>query len=371
LKVKMNLSDFDYQLPPERIAQTPAEPRDSARLLVLHRAQQTLEHRIFRELGDYLRAGDVLVVNKTRVIPARLPAIKAETGGKAELLLLRPLDEVRWLVLIGGRRAVEGTHFILERNGTRLEAVVEAVHEEAQRVVRFSEPLGDKLALLGETPLPPYITQALSDPERYQTVYSQVEGSAAAPTAGLHFTPDLLIGLSRRGVKIAYCVLHVGLDTFAPVREDNIHAHKIHREKALLSPEDAKIINEAKLAGGRIVAVGTTSCRTLETAAIRSLAFGTPENDPTSVMATLAVLPTGICPWRPVVAFEEETDLYITPGYCFRAVDALITNFHLPKTTLLMMISAFAGHEFTLSAYQKAIEAEYRFYSFGDAMLIL
>jgi S-adenosylmethionine:tRNA ribosyltransferase-isomerase len=309
------------------------------------------------------------VLNKTRVIPARLAGVKKETGGAVEILLLRQLGELRWLAMVGGRRLTEGVEITVQRGDVAVDAVVEEVREESQRVIRFDESLNGKLDSLGEAPLPPYITTRLDDAERYQTVFAQVNGSAAAPTAGLHLTGDLLLELQARGVRIAYCTLHIGLDTFAPVKVADVSQHQIHRERAILSAEDAKLINEAKLAGGRIVAVGTTSTRTLESAAIRSMAFGTSEND--SVAQTLRNMGDGACPWRPVIAIDEETDLFITPGYEFRAVDALLTNFHLPKSTLLMLVSAFAGRELMLQAYQHAIEEGYRFYSLGDAMLLI
>lgn len=365
----MKLSEFDYHLPPERIAQQPVEPRDASRLMVIHRQSGTIEHRQFRDILDYLHAGDVLVLNQTRVIPARLQAYKVETGGAVEILLLKQLDDRRWKALVGGKRVLEGVELTLA-NST-IKAIVEAVGEESQRVIRFDRPIENYLEAFGDTPLPPYIKAQLQDPERYQTVYSRARGSAAAPTAGLHFTGDLLMELQGRGIRLAYCTLHVGLDTFAPVKVEDVHQHKIHRERALLTPEDAKIINEAKLAGGRIVAVGTTSVRTLESAAIRSAAFGTVENDPASLQQTLKNLAENVCPWRPVVAINEETDLFITPGYDFRVVDVMLTNFHLPKSTLLMLVSAFAGREKLLEAYQMAVEQEYRFYSLGDAMLII
>lgn len=367
----MKLSDFDYDLPPERIAQTPVEPRDASRLLVLHRENGQREHRIFHNLPDYLREGDVLVLNQTRVIPARLKAIKKETGGAAEILLLRQLTDTQWVALVGGRRILNGTELVLEHDGRSLTARVIAEGHESERTIEFSEPLRPHLDELGEMPLPPYITAPLDDPERYQTVFSRREGSAAAPTAGLHFTGDMLIDLQERGIKLAYCTLHIGLDTFAPVRVENIEEHKIHRERAELTPENAKIINEAKLAGGRIIAVGTTSTRTLESAAIRSAAFGTDFNDGASIQQTLKNMADSLCPWRPVMAIDEETDLFITPGYHFRAVDALITNFHLPKSTLMMLVSAFAGRDLIFETYEEAMWEGYRFYSFGDAMLIV
>lgn len=367
----MKLSDFDYHLPEDRIAQEPLEPRDASRLMVVGRHDGSIQHRHFRDIGEYLNAGDVLVMNQTRVIPARLAATKTETGGAVEILLLEKLDEQRWLTIVGGNKLTEGVRLTVSRGDVSLGAVIEEVREDAERVVRFDEPLGGVLDELGETPLPPYIHTQLADPERYQTVYSRKEGSAAAPTAGLHFTSDLLIALGRKGVKLAYCTLHIGLDTFSPVKVDNIAEHKMHTERAILTADDARIINEAKVAGGRIISVGTTSTRTLETAAWRSLAFGSEDNDPQSIANTIKQLPDGVCPWRPVVAIDEATDLFITPGYSYKAVDGLITNFHLPKSTLLMMISAFAGREHILNAYEVAIQEGYRFYSLGDAMLLI
>jgi S-adenosylmethionine:tRNA ribosyltransferase-isomerase len=326
--------------------------------MVLDRQTGAIEHGIFRDIINLIHPGDVLVINTTRVIPARLYATKTKTGGKVEILLLRQLDETSWQALAGGHRVVTGTSLSFPNSSVTAEVV--DVLEGSERVIRFSQPVNHLLAELGETPLPPYIHTRLRDDERYQTVYSQQEGSAAAPTAGLHFTPELLITLRETGVHIAHCVLHIGLDTFKPLQVDRIEDHHMHTERAMLSAEDARIINEAKLAGGRIIAVGTTSARTLETAAILS-AGGTPSKPDE--------LPDA-CPWRPVIAFERDTDLFIYPGYRWRAVDALITNFHLPKSTLLMMISAFAGRENILHAYEIAKQEGYRFFSFGDAMFI-
>jgi S-adenosylmethionine:tRNA ribosyltransferase-isomerase len=233
-------------------------------------------------------------------------------------------------------------------------------------VIQFSEPIRPYLDEWGETPLPPYITTPLQDPDRYQTIYARYDGSAAAPTAGLHFTGEMLVNLQQQGIEIAYCTLHIGLDTFAPVREDIIEEHKIHTERAILSADDAQRINSARLRGNRIVAV-----RTLETAAIRAAAYGGAANDPDSVQRTLNNLDENMCPWRPVIAIDENTDLYITPGYRFRAVDVMLTNFHLPRSTLLMLVSAFAGREHILHAYEEAIREEYRFYSLGDCCLLL
>ncbi len=354
----MNVSDFDYDLPESFIAQEPADPRDSSKLMLLDKTSGTVDHAIFREITDYLKPGDVLVMNNTRVIPARLPAYKVETDGKAEVLLLRQLSDTEWRVMVGGRRITEGTRLGFEASD--ITALVTEELDGPERIVQFSQPVNNLLTDMGEMPLPPYIHTRLDDPERYQTVYSRKEGSAAAPTAGLHFTPDLLIELRNMGVKLAYCTLHIGLDTFQPVRVEQVTDHEIHSERALLDADNAKVINEAKLAGGRIISVGTTSVRTLETAAILS-AGGDPANPQDS---------QDRCPWRPVIAFEQDTRLFIYPGYQWRVVDGLITNFHLPQSTLLMMISSFAGRENVLNAYETAKDNDYRFYSFGDAMFI-
>lgn len=368
----MHTSDFDYHLPPELIAQTPLEPRDASRMLVLRRETGQIEHRRFRDLPEYLEPGDVLVLNQTRVIPARLPARKVPTGGAAEILLLRPLDDRRWLVIVGGKRVKIGSRLAVgQGKGKAVEAVVIEDRDENQRVVEFSEPIRPYLDQLGETPLPPYITTPLADPNRYQTIYAHEDGSAAAPTAGLHFTGEMLLALRQQGVETAYCTLHIGLDTFLPVREENIADHKMHTERAILRPEDTQRINNARLHGHRIVAVGTTAVRTLETAAIRSAAYASEANDPTSIQRTLKNLNEAVCPWRPVIAIEEDTDLFITPGYRFRAVDGMLTNFHLPRSTLLMLVSAFAGREPVLAAYQEAVREKYRFYSLGDCCLMV
>jgi S-adenosylmethionine:tRNA ribosyltransferase-isomerase len=357
----LKTSDFDYHLPPEQIAQEPIEPRDAARLLVLHRAEGRIEHRRFRDVGDYLRPGDGLVFNQTRVIPARLHGRKAPTGGRVEFLLLRREGDCTWRGLVGGRGVREGTRLVFEGKGDAcVSGVVIGVGDRSERIVQFDEPISPRLVDLGETPLPPYIHRPLDDPERYQTVYAREPGSAAAPTAGLHFTPELLLALRETGVRFATCTLHIGLDTFQPVTEERIEDHHMHRERVTLPAQEAKIINEVRLAGGRIVAVGTTSVRVLETAALRSAGIDDPyagEGD--------------ACGWQPVAAIDQETSLFIRPGYRFRAVDALITNFHLPRSTLIMLVSAFAGRETILDAYRVAQREGYRFYSFGDAMLIL
>ncbi len=339
----MKTSDFDYDLAPDKIAQTPVEPRHNSRLLVVDRQNGNTEHAIFRDLGRYLKTGDVLVLNQTRVIPARLFARKSPGGGKVELLLLKRVGALTWEILGGGKGLNEGRNLEVI-NGP--EAIITSVLDGSRRIVQFSEPIEPYLANAGNVPLPPYIHTPLKDPERYQTVYSKEPGSAAAPTAGLHFTPSLITRLEAQGIYFAKLTLHVGLDTFAPVNEENPVEHKIHREWCELSSETARNINTAAASGGRIIAVGTTSVRTLETAGLHA------------------------APGERVGPFSGPTDLFILPGYPFKVVDALITNFHLPRSTLLMLVSAFAGRQLILDVYQKAIEAGYRFYSFGDAMLI-
>jgi S-adenosylmethionine:tRNA ribosyltransferase-isomerase len=343
----MRLEDFEYDLPPEFIAQSPLEPRDSSRLMVLDRAAGSIRHAVFREIGEYLAPGDLLVFNDTRVIPARLAATKTGTGGKVEILLLRRLETQTWEALVGGKRVRPGTQLELPGGGEPEPLRAEIVRDlgESRRVIRFSQPITPRLAALGATPLPPYIHEALRDPERYQTVYARDPGSAAAPTAGLHFTPELIARLKERGTRTAFVTLHVGLDTFAPITEHEVDAHKIHAEWICVPEETAQAVRDARARGGRVIAVGTTSVRALETAAGAG---------------------GGIA-----AAYEGDTRLYITPGFAFRAVDAMITNFHLPHSTLLVMISAFAGREPILAAYEEAKRERYRFYSFGDAMLIL
>lgn len=354
-----HISEFDYDLPAELIAQTPVEPRDSSRMMVVNRVNGTVDPSCsFRDITGMINPGDVLVLNTTRVIPARLPALKP-TGGAAEVLLLRQLTPQRWEALIGGKNLKSGA--VLTFPGATITATIITERDGAVREIEFSEPPGDHLKDIGQTPLPPYIHERVADPERYQTVYSREQGSAAAPTAGLHFTPDLLLKLRDKGVLFANCTLHIGLDTFQPVKVENVEDHHIHSEYASLSTSDAEIINKAKLAGGRIIAVGTTSARTLETAALVS-AGGDP---------AYPQLAPDACPWRPVSAFKADTRLFITPGYTWRAVDAMVTNFHLPKSTLLMMISSFAGRELIREAYETAKREKFRFFSFGDAMFIV
>ncbi len=339
----MKTADFDYHLPEDRIAQTPVEPRHASRLLVLDRATDTVAHTTFWHIGDYLRPGDLLVINQTRVIPARLSALK-DTGGRVEILLLRRVDLLTWEALVGGKRMKVGRQVAVE-GGPKAEVMADL--GGSRRLIRFTEPVEAYLSQAGQMPLPPYIHERLDDPERYQTVYARQPGSAAAPTAGLHFTVELMEHLRSAGVNFCEVTLHVGLDTFAPVTEESPLEHVIHTEWCELSPETAQAINRTRQQGGRIIAVGTTSVRTLESAA-RQAGLG-----------------------QVVAPYSGQTDLFILPGYSFRVVDAMVTNFHLPRSTLIMLVSAFAGRERTLDAYREAMESGYRFYSFGDAMLIL
>ncbi len=341
----MKTSDFDYELPQELIAQTPVEPRDSSRLLVYHRDTDTIEHKIFHDVIDYLNPGDVLVLNQTRVIPARLYGVKEGTGGAIEFLLLRRLNLTDWEVILKpGRKAKPGARFVFG-NG-ELVAEILTVSEDGGRSVRFfyEGVFEEVLEKLGQMPLPPYIHEKLEDKTRYQTVYAKVDGSAAAPTAGLHFTPELLNRIREKGVEIVPVLLHVGLGTFRPVKEEDVAQHHMHSEYYEVTPEQADKINAARAAGGRIVCVGTTSVRTLETVATED----------------------GVV--HPGSGF---TQIFITPGVKIKAVDALITNFHLPQSTLLMLISAMMGRENALRTYKTAVEERYRFFSFGDAMMIV
>ena len=367
----MQTSLFDYELPQSFIAQQPAEPRDSSRLLVLDRASGAVTHRRFSEIGEYLRAGDLLVANDSRVIPARLHGHKF-TGGAVEIFLLRQLDDtgVEWECLVRGRGLTPGTEIDLTPQSTVSNppsATITAVLPSGSRIVDFGRPVRPYLDELGEIPLPPYITEYSGDAERYQTIYSRPEGSVAAPTAGLHFTPELLLALREKGVGWDTVTLHVGLDTFRPVTVERVEEHEIHTEWAGLSTETARHINDTTLAGGRVVAVGTTSVRTLEWGGTGAQAI-----DPYD---------TDACPWKRVAAFSGPVNLFIRPGYRYRAVDALITNFHLPRSSLLMLVSAFvaqahpddsdAGRRILLETYEIAKAEGYRFFSFGDAMLIV
>ena len=344
----MRTSDFDYHLPAHLIAQTPVEPRDSSRLLVLRRGTGALEHRHFYELTEYLREGDLLVFNDSRVIPARLYGRREGSGGRVEFLLLTRLEPCLWRALgRPGRRMTPGSRFHID--GVRQAEIsleVLEVSEDRTRTVRVSSEEG--LEEAGRIALPPYIRVPLEDPERYQTVYSREPGSVAAPTAGLHFTPELLERLRDKGVMQAYVTLHVGLDTFQPVRTEDPGEHVLHGEFYQLDEEAATTLTAARAQGRRIIAVGTTAVRLLEQAALHAEQAGSADILPASG-------------W---------TQMYILPGHRFRLVDAMITNFHLPRTTLFMLVSALAGREKVLSAYQDAIAREYRFYSFGDAMLI-
>jgi S-adenosylmethionine:tRNA ribosyltransferase-isomerase len=348
----LKTAEFDYELATELIAQTPIEPRDSSRLMVVDRRTGEIAHRHFDELPDFLQPGDLLVHNESRVIPARLFARKP-TGGKVEILLLRQRAADTWETLVKGKRVRAGLRLTLldgpDGQPIGAEAKVVEEGERGAHVLAFARPALSLAERVGVTPLPPYIHTPLQDAERYQTVYARVPGSAASATAGLHFTPELLLRLREMGVRSAFVTLHIGLDTFRPVSEEQIEAHHMHTEYCSLTPEVAKQVNQAKLEGQRVIAVGTTSVRTLETAA----------------------LATPGCPWRSVAAFEGDTNLFIYPGFRFRVVDTLITNFHLPRSTLLMLVAAFAGKDLLDRAYAEAIQERYRFYSFGDAMLVL
>ena len=339
----MNISDFDYFLPEKQIAQVPADPRDSSRMMVLSPKTQTIEHRHFYQLDEYLTDGDVLIFNDTRVIPARLIGVRQPTGGKAEVFLLRQLERDRWEVLVKpGKKMRVGSVITF---GHELSCEVLAYTDFGGRIVKFSyEGIFEEiLDRLGTMPLPPYIHETLEDPERYQTIYSREKGSAAAPTAGLHFTESLMDRLRKKGVHLGFVTLHVGLGTFRPVQVDEIEDHVMHSEFYSIPTETADLIRMAKQEGRRVVAVGTTSIRTLESAAVDH---------------------------RIIAEKRGQTNIFIYPGYQFKIVDAVITNFHLPKSTLIMLVSAFAGREFTLQAYRTAVEENYRFFSFGDAMLI-
>lgn len=343
IDIKYKKSDFYYNLPDELIAQTPATPRDSSRLLVYNRAEDLVEHKIFRDIKDYLKAGDVLVINNTKVLPARIFA-KTANGGAVEILLLKRLEKDKWEVLVKpGKKCKTGVKLTVNE---KLSLTVEGITDSGERIVNFSYDgiFEEILDEVGSMPLPPYIKTKLQDKNRYQTVYAKIEGSAAAPTAGLHFTPELLSEIKNSGVHIAQITLNVGLGTFRPVKEDIITDHKMHSEYYQISDEAAEIINAAKKEGRRIIAVGTTSVRTLESVA--------DEN--------------GF-----VKATSGDTQIFIYPPYKFKCVDALITNFHLPESTLIMLVSALTGREKILELYNLAVEERYRFFSFGDACLIL
>ncbi|MFQ5943600.1 MAG: tRNA preQ1(34) S-adenosylmethionine ribosyltransferase-isomerase QueA [Anaerolineales bacterium] len=340
----MRTSDFDYDLPPDRIAQQPAKPRDSSRLLVLNRDSGEITHREFRQLPGLLYANDTLILNETRVIPARLSASKVPGGGKAEILLLRRRKLKIWEVMVGGKGMHPGKQ--LEVSGPLRCDILEDLGGP-MRLVRFDSPITPLLDEIGSPPIPPYIQRPIRSADQYQTVYAKIPGSAAAPTAGLHFTKDILKEIERKVVGIAAVTLHIGLDTFAPVTVEAPEQHAVHSEWCSVSDDVVDAIRKTQGAGGRVIAVGTTTVRALETA---SRDASTEEI---------------------VQPFEGPTDLFILPGYEFQTVDIMLTNFHLPRSTLLMMVSAFAGRELILEAYEVAISEGYRFYSFGDAMLIL
>lgn len=341
----MKRSDFWYELPEELIAQTPIEPRNASRMLLLDRSNGSVAHDRFYNLCSHLKKGDLLVLNDSRVIPARIYGEKEDNGTFIEFLLLEQKENMKWEILCRpGKKAKVGTRFTF--GGGRLKAVITDILEDGNRIAEF-ECEGSLFAALdeiGQMPLPPYIKEKLADKERYQTVYSHELGSAAAPTAGLHFTKEMLADIEARGINIAYVTLHVGLGTFRPVKEDKVLDHKMHSEHYELPERTARLINETKKSGGRVIAVGTTSCRTLES------------------VATF---------YNEIKPCEGYTDIFIYPGYKFKVLDGLITNFHLPESTLIMLVSAFAGYENTMNAYRIAVEERYRFFSFGDCMLIV
>ena len=341
----MQTSDFFYELPQELIAQTPLEPRDSSRLMILNKSDGSIEHKIFRDIIDYLNPGDCLILNDTRVIPARIYGVKEETGAVVEFLLLNQRENNVWECLCKpGKRAKIGTKFVFGEGIVKCEVI--DVTDDGNRIIHFdcdSKKIYNILDKIGKMPLPPYITEELKDGERYQTVYSRELGSAAAPTAGLHFTNELLNRIKEKGVKIGYVTLHVGLGTFRPVKVEDVTKHKMHSEHYHISKETADLINETKKNGGRVISVGTTSTRTLESVATKNGC---------------------IC------EDEDNTSIFIYPGYKFKCIDALITNFHLPESTLIMLVSALAGYNNIMNAYNIAVKEKYRFFSFGDAMFI-
>lgn len=340
----LQTKDFGFDLPEELIAQTPIEPRDASRLMVLDKNTGAIEHKHFYDIVDFLQEGDCLVLNNSRVLPARIYGIKRDTGAHVEFLLLKNCGNDVWEALAGpGKRAKVGTSFSFE--GSDMTCDVIEVKDDGNRMIHFNYTgnFFAELDKIGQMPLPPYIKAKLQDKERYQTVYSKEEGSAAAPTAGLHFTPELLEKIRAKGVRVEFVTLHVGLGTFRPVSVDNILEHKMHSEHYHMPKETADAINETKKRGGRVIAVGTTSCRTIESVAKKC---GEIRED------------------------DDWTDIFIYPGYTFHGIDALITNFHLPESTLIMLVSALAGRDHILNAYNTAVAERYRFFSFGDAMFI-
>lgn len=340
----MKTSDFYYNLPEELIAQTPIEPRNASRLMLLDKSTGKIQHKIFRDLTEYLNEGDCLILNNTRVIPARIYGVKKETGAVVEFLLLKQIENFVWECLCGpGRKARVGAAFTFGEG--QLECEVIEVKDDGNRLVKFvcEDNIYSVLDEIGQMPLPPYIKEKLEDKERYQTVYSENLGSAAAPTAGLHFTPEMLDEIKAKGVKIGYVTLHVGLGTFRPVKVDDVTKHIMHKEHYIMPKETADLINETHKNGKRVICVGTTSCRTVESVATKNGC---------------------IC------ADEDDTGIFIYPGYKFKCLDALITNFHLPESTLIMLVSALAGYDNIMNAYNTAVAEKYRFFSFGDAMFI-
>lgn len=340
----MKTSDFYYDLPEELIAQTPVEPRNSSRLMLLNKQTGEVEHKIFKDLTQYLNKGDCLILNNTRVIPARIFGVKKETGAVVEFLLLKQKENLVWECLCGpGKRAKIGTEFVF--GDGQLECKVTDILDGGNRIVEFKcdGNIFSVLDEIGQMPLPPYIKQKLEDKERYQTVYSEHLGSAAAPTAGLHFTPEMLEDIKNMGVNIGYVTLHVGLGTFRPVKVDDVTKHVMHKEHYIMPAETAKLINDTHENGKRVICVGTTSCRTVESVATKN---------------------------GKICEDEDDTGIFIYPGYEFKCMDALVTNFHLPESTLIMLISSFAGYDNVMNAYKTAVEEKYRFFSFGDAMFI-
>lgn len=340
----MKKSDFYYDLPEELIAQTPIFPRDSSRMMHLNKETGAVTHHVFHDLPDFLKAGDCLVLNNTRVLPARLYGTATDTGAVVEFVLLKQKDLYKWECLAGpGKKAKVGREFLFS---DELSAKVVDVLQDGNRIIEFkcNGEFFSVLDKVGQMPLPPYIKEKLADRERYQTVYSKELGSAAAPTAGLHFTPELIEKIKSMGVNVVYVTLHVGLGTFRPVKVDDISEHKMHTEHYYVPRETAEIINKTKENGGRVICVGTTSCRTVESVAQK---------------------------YGKICECSDDTGIFIYPGYKFKCMDALVTNFHLPESTLIMLVSAFAGYENTMNAYKIAVDNKYRFFSFGDAMIII
>lgn len=341
----MKKSDFYYDLPPDLIAQTPIYPRDSSRMMLIDKKTGEIQHRVFSDIPNFLNENDCLILNNTRVLPARLYGVKKDTGAVVEFLLLNRFEGDEWECIAGpGKKAKEGSEFVFG-NGL-LEAEVKTVLPDGNRIIAFKYDgiFFEILDRVGEMPLPHYINEKLEDSERYQTVYAKERGSAAAPTAGLHFTETLIKEIEKKGVKTGFVTLHVGLGTFRPVKTENIEEHHMHSEHYVLPKKTVELINETKAKGGRVIAVGTTCCRTLESAAASGF---------------------------PLKECSGWTDIFIYPGYQFKCIDALITNFHLPESTLIMLVSAFLGYDKTMNAYQIAVEKKYRFFSFGDCMAIL